>query len=494
MEFSFQPGGPDTLETSLLVVFSFEGEKAAVAEKLGLPAKALADFTGKFRSCLLAYPSGTAKAERVLLLGLGKKLKLTAEEIRRAGALAVHKAKEQGVARFALAWDRGIEKLVEPFAAGAALAEGLVLGAYSFDRFKSKKEDEDKEKKKEIAAIDLFAVSAAAQKGFAWGRTGAESQCYVRDLANLPSNEKYPRMFAQWAAQLIKGDTRMSCKVFEEGELKKLGMGAFLGVNRGSDEPPRLVLLHYKPRGKKGKRFCVVGKGITFDSGGISLKPSASMDEMKYDMSGGAAVFGLFRAMKELDLPHEIVGLVPFTENLPGGNAQKPGDIVTAFNGVTIEVLNTDAEGRLVLADALSYAVKEYEPDAIFDIATLTGAVAHALGHELHGVLGNDEKLIAAILESGKRTGEEGWHLPMLDAHKEAMKSQVADLKNISSPGVGAGASVAAGFLSHFVGNTPWIHLDIAGAAWGGKDRDYYKRGSAGLGVRLLLDFLRHRR
>jgi len=490
MKFQFLSKGHESFTTPLLVGFGFEKEKSQ-SPAGRLPDKALTDFTGKLRSTLVGYPEGAA-AERVLFVGLGKREKLDAEAVRRAAAVAMGRARELEVKSYALVLDRSLEKALGPFPLGAALAEGTILGAYSFDRFKT--QDQDAEKKKVPGVFSLFGASAAAQKGFEWGRIGAESQSYVRDLANLPSNEKYPRLLASWAEQLVKGSSRLKCRVYEEAEIRKLGMGAFLGVNRGSDEPPRLVVFHYRPRAKKAKRYCIVGKGITFDSGGISIKPSASMDEMKFDMSGGAAVFGLFRALKELDLPQEIVGIVPFTENLPSGSAQKPGDVVKAYNGMTIEVLNTDAEGRLILADALSYAVKEYQPAAVIDLATLTGAVVTALGHEVSGVLGNDDRLVAALTESGRRTGEELWRLPILDAHKEGMKSQVADLKNIGGPALSAGASSAAAFLSNFVGSTPWAHLDIAGSSWGGRDRDYYKKGAAGLGVRLLLDFFRSRK
>ncbi len=494
MKFHFHTKATDSFTTPLLVVFGFEKEKGVeFVGSFSSSSKALEDFHGKFRSCALLYPGEGSSAERVLLLGLGKKGKLGAEEIRRVSAMAFQKARDLKLSSFAVVLDRSLEKKVDAQTLGAAFAEGSILGAYRYERFKTLGKEENG-KKTEVEAVHFLGASANFEKGFEWGRIGAQSQCYVRDLANLPSNEKYPRMMASWAQQLVKGDSRFSCKVFDETQLKKLGMGALLGVGRGSKEPPRLVVLHYKPRGAKGKKIGIVGKGVTFDSGGISIKPSNNMDEMKFDMSGAAAVMGVFRALKELSIPHEIIGITPFTENLPGGNAQKPGDIVTAFNGVTIEVLNTDAEGRLILSDALAYAVKEYEPDLLIDLATLTGAVKVALGHELSGALGNDEKLIASLIESGKRTGEELWHLPLLEAHRDGMKSQIADLKNIAGPSMGAGTSAGAAFLSFFVGKTPWVHLDIAATAWGSRERDYYSKGSVGIGVRLILDFLKHRK
>ncbi|NOT28896.1 MAG: leucyl aminopeptidase, partial [Planctomycetes bacterium] len=275
--------------------------------------------------------------------------------------------------------------------------------------------------------------------------------------------------------------------------LERLGMGAFASVARGSAEPAYLIHLTYRPRVRARGRIALVGKGLTFDSGGISLKPGAKMDEMKYDMSGGAAVLGVFQALAGLELALEVHGVIAASENMPDGRATKPGDLVTAMNGTTIEVLNTDAEGRLVLADALVYAETKLAPDAIVDLATLTGAVITALGHELSGVLGNDRALQDELVAAGQATGELVWPLPLLEQHKEHMKGTVADLKNINA-GQGAGSSAGAAFLSYFVAKTPWAHLDIAGSAWGVDERDYQGgSGGTGVGVRLLLRWLEER-
>jgi leucyl aminopeptidase len=282
--------------------------------------------------------------------------------------------------------------------------------------------------------------------------------------------------------------------VLSEADMKKLGMGALLSVSAGSAEPAYLVHLTYKPAKKSRGKVCVVGKGLTFDAGGISLKPSAKMWDMKYDMCGGAAVLGLFHALAELDVPFEVHGLVPTSENLPDAAATKPGDLVTAMNGTTIEVLNTDAEGRLILCDALCYAVDKVRPDTIVDLATLTGAVVMAVGHEFSGLFATTEALRDELVAAGAEAGEELWPLPLRPFHKEALKGEVADLKNIAAGDVGAGSTVGAAFLAHFVGDLEWAHLDIAGAAWGGRNRDWVGGSMAsGVGPRLLHAWLEGR-
>jgi leucyl aminopeptidase len=303
-----------------------------------------------------------------------------------------------------------------------------------------------------------------------------------------------PRDLVAEAKKLAARSPRIRARALLGPQLRRLGAGALLGVAQGSAEPPALIHLTYRPRGRPKASIALVGKGLTFDTGGISIKPAARMWDMKYDMSGGAAVLGVFHALAELDLGLEIHGVVAATENMPGSRAIKPGDVVTALDGTTIEVLNTDAEGRLALCDALAYVRKRIEPDAIVDLATLTGAVVIALGHELSGMFASTERLRDQLLAAGERTGERVWPLPLLDAHKEQMKGEVADLKNINSADAGNGASAGAAFLSHFVGSTEWCHLDIAGTAWGGLARDWVggAQGS-GVGTRLLLAWLESR-
>jgi leucyl aminopeptidase len=287
----------------------------------------------------------------------------------------------------------------------------------------------------------------------------------------------------------------LRCQVMDVAELKRRKMGGVLAVGQGSARPPRVIVLeHGRPARKaagarKQPTFCLVGKGITFDSGGISIKPSASMDEMKHDMGGAAAVIGAMRAIAELKLPLHVVAVIASAENMPDGNAYRPGDVVRSHSGKTIEVLNTDAEGRIVLADALHYAIDKWDPVAVVDLATLTGACQVALGPWASGLLGNDDALIEKVRAAGQASGEPAWPLPLFDAHKQAMTSTIADLKN--SGGRFAGASTAAGFLSSFVGDTPWVHLDIAGTGWTSTQGPYQPRGGTGVGVRLVVELLR---
>jgi leucyl aminopeptidase len=293
------------------------------------------------------------------------------------------------------------------------------------------------------------------------------------------------------AARAIAGGSgQLKATIFGPSDLKRMKMGALLGVGRGSAQPPRLIMVDYKPKGRVRKTICIVGKGITFDTGGISLKPAESMEKMKYDMSGGATVLGAMNALGRLKPAGvRVIGLVAAAENMPGGRALKPGDVLTASNGMTIEVNNTDAEGRLVLSDALSYAHR-FKPDAVIDLATLTGAVVIALGSQCAGALGNDQDLVDAVIASGKRTGERLWQLPTWPEYNDLLKSDIADMKN--SGGREAGTIAGAMFLAQFAAGYPWVHLDIAGVAWNDRDKPYGPRGAVGFGVRLLIDYLEH--
>jgi leucyl aminopeptidase len=476
------PGRPD-----LLAVFAFEGDELVLPRAVEVPALALSAFEGEFRETRLTDAVG-GPAARVLQVGLGKRSKATPERLRRAAAIAVGKAEKVRAKKLCL-W---IESQVLAEVGGAAvaaqaLAEGLVLGSYSLRRFKSKP------KKTYLAEVQLCGKGAdfvrAARKGEQIGRANV----FARELQDTPGNLMRPRDLVARAREIARGKANLTLKVLDEKAMLRLGMGSLVSVSRGSEEPAYLIHLKHTPRGRARGRVALVGKGLTFDAGGISLKPSAKMDEMKYDMSGGAAVLGVFEALRSIDPGLEVHGIVATSENLPDGKANKPGDLVTAMNGTTIEVLNTDAEGRLILADALVYAEKRVKPDAIVDLATLTGAVITALGHELTGLLCNDAGLRAELLSAGTASGEECWHLPLLEQHKEQMRGAVGDLRNINS-GQGAGSSVGAAFLSYFVNKTPWAHLDIAGSAWGVEERDYQGgSGGTGVGVRMLLSWLEER-
>ena len=466
----------------------------------GLVARVYAagDFTGKAGE-LVSLPVTGIAAKRVVLLGLGEERHANAEALRAAGGRAAKTLARAKAANSALAVPA--LRRVTPQAAAQALAEGLVLGAYRFDKYKT-----GNDKPTELARVTLLAPDArqlaALKRGAAFGRIVAESANLARDLSNEPGGACTPEYLAAEARKLARSHG-LKVSVFGEKELAREKMAGILAVGRGSANPPRLIALEYgsAPKAAKGKKaaraargrkkatLVFVGKGITFDSGGISIKPAANMDEMKHDMSGAAAVIGALRAIADLELPVHAVGLVAAAQNMPDGNAYVPGDVITSARGKTIEVLNTDAEGRIVLSDALHYATS-FEPDAIVDLATLTGACLVALGDVCCAVLGNDETLSERVRDAGEATHERAWPLPLWDEHKAAIKGTFGDIVNTG--GRNAGVSTAAAFLSHFVGDVPWAHLDIAGTAWTTKETPYYVKGATGFGVRLLVDLVRN--
>jgi leucyl aminopeptidase len=474
-------------EPALLSVLVTEGQSPKLPRGIAVPKHAFDDLKGEFREVRLADTvQGTPR--RVLAIGLGKKDALDAEKLRRVGAIAVQRAESNSLGSLSIQIERDVSKLVGDEVAGVALAEGATLGAYRFEALKSKP------KEAKLKNVTIVGEGRAFHAGIKKGRVLAEANSFVRDLQNRPGNEMTPRDLAAAAKSLVKTG-RITCRVFDENEIKRMRMGLLLGVAQGSREKPRFIHLVYKPRGRTRGKIALVGKGLTFDAGGISLKPSSKMDEMRFDMSGGGAVLGVFRALREIDVPFEVHGVVPTTENLPGGSATKPGDIHVAMNGTTVEILNTDAEGRLILADALCYTVEKIKPDTIIDLATLTGAVVTALGHELSGLFATTDKLRDELVAAGKETGELLWPLPLLDYHKDMMKGTFADLKNISGGDMGAGSSAGAAFLAPFAANTEWAHLDIAGTAWGGSNRDWVGGSlGSGVGARLLVRYLESRR
>lgn len=459
-----------------------------------------ADFKAKAWERLMLYPDAKIRTPRVLLLGLGKTADFNLRQLRRAAAEAVRAAEATPSTRVGFCIPGYSE--ISDADAGQALAEGAVLASYRFDRYRSTR-DENKERGK-VTAVTFFGADSdalrALRSGVAIGKAIAEAQNLARDLSNEPGGHLTPADLARHAQEMAH-EAGITCKVLDVPAMQKRKMGGILAVGQGSTHPPRMILLEYqgpttradqgKAQAAKPRMLCIVGKGITFDSGGISLKPGAAMDEMKHDMSGAAAVIGILRAAAALKLPLHIVGIIGAAENLPSGTAYRPGDIVTTMSGKTIEILNTDAEGRVVLADALHLAHTDYKPELIIDLATLTGAAAIALGNWCSGVLGSDEKLIAKLIACGEKTGERLWQLPLWSEHKDAVKSPVADIKNTA--GREGGTITAAAFLSNFVGKTPWAHLDIAATAWTTKDASALQpRGATGVGVQLLLDFLRN--
>jgi leucyl aminopeptidase len=452
------------------------------------------DFRGAAGESLLLYPGGEIRAKRALLVGMGDEASLGTEVLRRAAGTAVGQAAARRAPRLALLVPN-LRRVRAP-AAAQAMAEGAVLASYRFDRHREPREEEPGQVSSVglsfERASDLRPARAAAAKGVIL----AEAQNFARDLCNEPANELPPAELARQAQRAAR-EVGLRARVADVPELKRRKMEAILAVGRGSANTPRLIVLEHgapRPQGRGKQRsgrptVCLVGKGITFDSGGISIKPSAGMDEMKYDMSGAAAVLGALRACALLKVPLHVVGVVAAAENMPSGTAYRPGDVVKSMSGKTIEILNTDAEGRVVLADALHFARTEFEPRAMIDVATLTGACVVALGKLATGVFGNNERLVEMVRRAGETTAERAWPLPLWEAHRKQIRSQVADIKNTG--GREAGASTAAAFLSNFVGETPWVHLDIAGTGWAEKAGPYQKRGATGVGVRLLIELLR---
>jgi leucyl aminopeptidase len=450
------------------------------------------DFAGKRDEVALLYPPGKSTPKRLLLIGLGEEKDLDADRLRKAAGTAIKRARGKQVSTFALAVPK-LRKL-RPAVVAQALCEGILLGAYRFDRYKKQQDNDDAPSGPRSAALlaeggELRAVREAVKTG----QILAEAQNLARDLSNEPPNELPPTKLAS-AARSVARKAGLRCRVLDVKQMEKLGMGAILAVGQGSANPPRMIVLEHVPTRKTRRTptLCLVGKGITFDTGGISIKPSNNMHEMKHDMSGAATVFGAMQAVGKLGLPLHVVGVVGAAENMPGGRAYRPGDVVRSMSGKTIEILNTDAEGRVVLADALHYARTEFEPDAMVDLATLTGACVVALGSHATGVFCRDDVLAAELAKAGEATGETMWRMPLFEAHERAMKSSVGDLKNAGARE--AGASTAAGFLAAFAGDGPWAHLDIAGTAWGSANDGYSVAGASGVGVRTLLEWLQARR
>jgi leucyl aminopeptidase len=440
-------------------------------------------FEGKPGQIAYFYGSGLG-AERVMVVGLGAKKDYQSDGVRRAAAVGVRRARDLGA--------KSVAVLMPPDdvparARAQAIVEGAVLGTYRFDRYLKEKSDRVIES---LTVIEPDRRSqAAAREGQTLGEVTADGVCLARDLVNEPANMITPSALAERAAEIAR-EGKLGLKVLERADCEKLGMGAYLGVAQGSQEPPKFIHLTYRPPGPPRRRVTIIGKGVTFDSGGLDLKTADGMLRMKDDMSGAAAVLGVFQALPRLGPPVEVHGLVAATENMPSGAAQRPGDIVRAMNGLTVEIGNTDAEGRLTLADALAYSVQEIKPDEMVDLATLTGAVVIALGHHITGVMGNHDGAVQRILAAAEEAGERMWRLPIHDEYKEGLKSDVADLNNVSSQR-GAGTIIGALFMRDFTGGVPWVHLDIAGTAFSERDWALGPKGATGVGVRTLLAYLR---
>jgi leucyl aminopeptidase len=432
------------------------------------------EFKGEHLDQCLIHTFGMIKPERILLTGLGERAKFNNERMRQSGGKVASTAISSGFKTISLSTVSLAQYNLSP----AHFAEGMILGSYRFNRYRK-----DMERSRIVKLYIIAGRERGLLKSLKSVRIVSEAVRFARDLVNTPSNELTPTHLARVARGLGKG--KLSVRVLDSRAAEKEGMGAFLSVSRGSKEKPRFIVIEYKG-GRRGP-IVLIGKSVTFDSGGLSLKPSEGMEKMKYDMSGGAAVLGAIKSVSELSLPVHIVGILPATENLPGGSATKPGDVVRTVTGRTIEIVNTDAEGRLTLADAIGYGMR-YKPEIIIDIATLTGACSIALGNEAIAMMGNDDKTISIMKRASEISGEKIWQMPLFEEYREYLKSELADIKNT---GGRAGALVTAGyFLKEFAGETPWIHLDIASTAWTDKDRYYIPKGATGIGVRLLAGFI----
>lgn len=460
---------------------------------LGAPivnALKIHDFSAKFLQTVIVPVVEKSKIIHVIVVGLGEDDKLSLEKYRKAVAHLYRQANAHKVTTIALdlpahkLFDISLEELAQQ------TATTLDMTAYSFDSFMSKEN-----KKKSSVTKVIFTVSSAnkakAESGAKKGMIVGKAVNTARQWVNTPPSDLTPPDLAKHA-KAIASKYKLKFTQFSEKDIIKKGMGGLAGVSRGSDQDCQLAILEYKTSKKNADTIAFVGKGITFDSGGLSLKPPAYMETMKEDMSGAAAVIATMEAIAQLKPGVNVVGITPLSENLPSGKATKPGDVLKFYNGKTAEVKNTDAEGRLVLADALAYATKHYKPDAIIDIATLTGACAHALGPFHTGLMSQNDDLVEIIEESAEHSGDHVWRLPLTDEYAAAIKSDVADMCNIGSQKYMAGATTAAHFLKHFVGDTPWAHLDIAGTAFNVPDKPYYQTGATGVGVRLLVDIAQH--
>jgi leucyl aminopeptidase len=489
VEFSIKSRSPEKHKTACAVVGVYEQRKLTPAAKaldqaaggaLGNLLKR-GDIDGKAGSTLLFHAPDGLACERILLVGLGKEKEVTDKVYLDAVRAAVKAVSGTGAAdaAFYLAEVPVGKRAVGWKIEQTVLATGDAL--YKFDQLKSEKGN-DKRPFRKLSLMVEAAETKAADAAAACGQAIVNGMGLAKDLGNLPGNHCTPTYLAEQAKALARAGG-LKVQVLEQKDMEKLGMGSLLSVAKGSDQPPKFIVMQYHGGAKADKPVVLVGKGITFDSGGISLKPAAEMDEMKYDMCGAASVLGTMQAVAEMKLPLNVVGLVPTCENLPSGNANKPGDIVTSMSGQTIEVLNTDAEGRLILCDALTYA-ERFEPAAVVDIATLTGACVIALGHVVSGLLANDDDLAREVYQAGEASGDRCWQLPLLDDYQDQLKSNFADMANIG--GRAAGTITASAFLSRFAKKYKWAHLDIAGTAWkSGKDK-----GSTGRPVPLLVHFL----
>lgn len=493
MEIKAMAGDITQIKTDALLLGYYdgserlEGDIAAIDKLLDEAIQHLInqkEIKGKLGEVTIIYSLGKLPAERIVVMGLGRTGDLNTDKIRRAAGTVLRQLQKKGISTVAsTAQGAGINNVSLEDAA-RSMTEGAVMGLYTFKKHITKPADNGEIKALSIIENDIFKLPYV-EKGISDGNIIAEATNLARDMVNEPPNFMMPVDMANKATEVAK-KYGLEVIIIEREQMQEMGMGGLLGVNQGSAQPPKLIVLNYQGKGSGETAITLVGKGITFDSGGISIKPSEKMDEMKGDMAGGASVIAAMSAIAQLKPAINVRGIVPATENMPGGKALKPGDVLTAMNGKTIEIKSTDAEGRLILADALSYAEK-MGTGKIVDIATLTGACIVALGTICSGAFTNDQELVEKVIAAGTQAGELIWQLPMYDEYKELNKSQVADVQN---SGGRPGAITAAQFLAEFVEDAPWVHLDIAGTYISDKEKGYTVKGGTGVPVRTLINLI----
>jgi len=485
------------IKCDVLIVNEFEGVKhpggatGAIDKALdGEISKLLAsgEITGKLGSTNVVHTMCKIPADEVICVGLGKANEFNYDKVRIVSDAAIKATKRTHAKRVAtIIHGAGIGGL-DPKLAAQAVVEGSLIGDYKFKGFKSEKDDENSNLQ-ELVLVDYDPKKIKEiEPNVEMAQIIIEATNKARDIVNSPSNKVTPTFLADYAKELAK-DMKLEFQALSREDIKKKGMDALYNVSKGSDEEPKMIVLKYSGGGKE--TYGLIGKGITFDSGGISIKPSSKLSEMKTDMAGAAAVIEVMRVIAKLKLPLNVIAVIPATENMPGGHAYKPGDVIGSLSGKTIEIITTDAEGRLILADAITYA-KELGATKLVDIATLTGGVRVALGDAASGIMGNDQHLIDALIESSKATGEKLWQLPLFEEYKEYLKSDIADIMNATESGGKASTSVGGVFLQKFAGDTPWAHIDIGATAYLEKGFGYLSSGATGYGVRLLVNFLQN--
>jgi leucyl aminopeptidase len=498
MTVSFVSAEPSAHATPLLAVPVFQDEglaqaAAALDAALGHALSRAAqhgDLEGRTGQSVMAYTEADGGPARVLALGVGRREALDAEAVRQYAARAVREAENRSVSEVSVLLDDG--GVLDPQVMAQAAAEGAALAAWSFRELKTEvgtKEDEPPVVAVEAVRVLGIADPDALARGVAVGAAIARGQNLARRLQSRPGNVATPAHLAS-EAQRMAAEVGLGVQIFDRAALEAENMHALLAVSSGSVQEPRLIVLEHRGGTEGEAPLVLVGKGLTFDAGGISIKPAKGMEDMKFDMSGGAAVLGAMQAVAALAVPLNVVGIVPSSENLPSGSALKPGDVIRTREGKTVEVINTDAEGRLILADALSYA-QTFKPAAIVDCATLTGSCVIALGHAASGLMGTDDELIEELRDAGDRSGERCWQLPLLDDYRKQLASTTADFMNVG--GRPAGTITAAWFLREFVGEVPWAHLDVAGTAYGDGEKPYHRKGGYGVPARLLIEWVRGR-